>query len=154
MTWSTTEERRVNPEVEALQATLESLRAGVLKKLAGLSEDDARRSTVGSGTSVAGLVQHLTFVESAWFGVEPPRGLRSMTVDPSIPLRTLRADYKAACQAGNAVIAAAPDADAPVTSKGRLGTLRTALLAVIAETARHAGHADIIREQIDGVTGR
>lgn len=143
----------VTPEVEHLHATLESLRAGVLRKLAGLTEEDARRSTVGSGTNVAGLVQHLTFAESAWFGT-PARGRRSMTVDPSVPLSELRADYRAACAATNAIIEAAAGGDTPVTSKGRPGTLRTALLAVIAETARHAGHADIIREQIDGATGR
>ncbi len=106
---------------------LDRLRAGVLKKLAGLSEsrnrigeaaDDARRSTVESCANVAGLVQHLTFVESLWFeeiaaGGKARRGDRSMAVD-----------------------------------------LRSVLLAVIEETARHAGHADIIREQIDGQTGR
>lgn len=54
-------------EVEQLRAVLDGLRAGVLKKLAGLSEAEARRSTVGSGTNLAGLVQHLTFVESMWF---------------------------------------------------------------------------------------
>ena len=55
-------------ELEQLVATLDSFRAGALKKLSGLSEDDARRSTVGSGTNVAGLIQHLTFVEWHWFG--------------------------------------------------------------------------------------
>jgi hypothetical protein len=78
-------------------ATLDGLRAGVLKKLAGLSEDDARRSTVASGTNIAGLVQHLTFVESMWFeevvaGRRATRGARSMRVDASVPLRGLRAD--------------------------------------------------------------
>ena len=55
----------MTPEVERLLETLEGLRSGVLKKPAGLSEDDARRSTVASGTNIAGLVQHLTFVESS-----------------------------------------------------------------------------------------
>jgi hypothetical protein len=146
-------------EVEQLRAALEGLRAGVLRKLAGLSETEARGSTVGSGTNVAGLVQHLTFVESVWFGQivageEFARGQRSMQVDPSVTLRALRADYRAACAASNEVIAAVGDADAPVTRTGRVRDLRSVLLAVIEETARHAGHADIIREQIDGRTGR
>jgi hypothetical protein len=149
----------MTPEVEQLLAALDGLRAGVLKKLAGLSDEDARRSTVGSGTNVAGLVQHLTFVESMWFeeivaGGKAARGDRSMLVAPSIPLRTLRAEYRAACAASNEIIAAVGDADAPVTRNGRTRDLRWALLAVIEETARHAGHADIIREQIDGQTGR
>jgi len=146
-------------EVEQLRATLDRLRAAVLRKLAGLSDDDARRSTVGSGTNLAGLVQHLTFVESSWFGEILPgrmaaKGNRSMSVDPSISRQTLRADYRAACATSNEIIAAVGDADAAVTRKGKTLDLRSVLLAVIEETARHAGHADIIREQIDGQTGR
>ncbi|HWD79555.1 MAG TPA: DinB family protein [Kribbella sp.] len=145
----------MNPELEELSATLDGLRAGVLKKLAGLSEADARRSTVGSGTNVAGLIQHLTFVESHWFeeiidGGKVTRGKRSMQVDPGTSLRTVRAEYKAACTRSNEIIAALDDPDLPVKSH----TLRWAILAVINETARHAGHADIIREQLDGSTGR
>lgn len=132
---------------------------GILKKLAGLSDEDARRSTVDSGTNLAGLVQHLTFVESKWFeemvaGRKATRGDRSMLVDPSVSLRTLRAEYRAACDASNEIIAAIGDADAPVSLDGKKRTLRWVMLSVVEETARHAGHADIIREQIDGRTGR
>lgn len=149
----------MTPEVEQHRAALDGLRAAVLRKLSGLSGEDARRSTVGSGTSLAGLVQHLTFVESTWFaetvaGGTADRGERSMRVDPAVPLRTLRAEYRAACAASNKIIAAVGDADAPVTRGGTTRNLRWVLLAVIEETARHAGHADIIREQIDGRTGR
>jgi hypothetical protein len=149
----------MTPEVEQLRALLDRLRAAVLKKLAGLSGDDARHSTVDSGTNLAGLVQHLTFVESLWFeeivaGGKAARGDRSMQVAPSASLRTLRAEYRAACAASNEIIAAVGDADAPVTRNGQIRDFRSVLLAVIEETARHAGHADIIREQIDGKTGR
>jgi len=146
-------------ELEALLATLHSLRRSVLDKLAGLSEDDARRSTVPTGTNLAGLLQHLTFVESKWFeqivdGGKQTRGRRSMTVDPSTSLATLRADYRAACEAGDQIIHRLADPATPVTHNGKTRDLRWAILAVINETARHAGHADIIREQIDGRTGR
>jgi hypothetical protein len=146
-------------ELEQLIDTLDGLRAGVLKKLAGLSETDARRSTVDSGTNLAGLIQHLTFVESLWFeevvaGGKASRGKRSMQVDPETALKTLRADYKAACAASDEIIAKVGDLDAPVTRNGKTHNLRWAVLAVIGETSRHAGHADIIREQIDGTTGR
>jgi hypothetical protein len=146
-------------EVERLCAELDGLRAGVLKKLAGLSEADARRSTVGSGTNLAGLVQHLTFVESLWFeeivgGGKVARGKRSMVVDPAVSVKTLRAEYRAACQASNEIITRIGDPDAVVVRNGKAQDLRWAILAVIQETARHAGHADIIREQIDGTTGR
>ena len=149
----------MTPELEALVAALETQREGVLKKVAGLSEDDARHSTVGSGTNLAGLLQHLTFVESMWFeevaaGRKPTRGRRSMDVEDSVSLRELRADYRAACDTSNEIITALGDAAAPVPGKGKARDLRAVMLVVIAETARHAGHADIIREQIDGQTGR
>ena len=148
----------MTPEVERLLATLEGLRAGVQRKLAGLSEEDARRSTVDSGTNLAGLLQHLTFVESKWFegnvAGRTVRGNRSMQVDPSLSLRELRAGYRAACAASNAIIEAIGDADVPVSGQAAGRDLRWAILAVIEETARHAGHADIIREQVDGKTGR
>jgi hypothetical protein len=77
-----------------------------------------------------------------------------LELDPSVSLRTLRAEYRAACSTSNEIIAAVGDADASVTRNGKTRDLRWVLLAVIEETARHAGHADIIREQIDGQTGR
>src|SRR4051812_242529 len=145
---------QVTAEVKQLLATLEDQRTGILKKLAGLSEDDARRSTVDSGTNLAGLVQHLTFVESKWFeGIvagRKPRGERSMKVDSSISLRELRAAYRAASNASNDIITTLGPADSPLSHNGKPRDLRWAILAVIQETARHAGHADIIREQVDG----
>jgi len=146
-------------EVEELRAALDGLRTGFLKKLAGLSDADARRSTVDSGTNLAGLMQHLTFVESKWFEQNvaggKAKGNRSMRVDPSVSLQTLRSSYRAACEASNQIITGVGDADAPMAKPpAKARNLRAALLAVIEETARHAGHADIIREQIDAQTGR
>lgn len=146
-------------ELEALLGSLRSLRASALGKLSGLSEEDARRSTVPSGTNLAGLIQHLTFVEAKWFeqivgGRRPSRGNRSMHVDPATSLSALRAGYRAACDSSDVVIRRLGDPATPVTHNGVTHDLRWAILAVIDETARHAGHADIIREQIDGRTGR
>jgi hypothetical protein len=76
-----------------------------------------------------------------------------MQVDPSVSLSELRAGYRAACATSNAIVEAIGDADAPVRARGTGRDLRWAMLAVIEETARHAGHADIIRESIDGATG-
>ena len=149
----------MTPEIEALLSALDGQRSGFLEKLAGLSDADSRRSTVASGTNLAGLLQHLTFVESLWFeeivaGGTARRSKRSMEVDPSVSLRTLRADYRAACEASNEIITMLGNADVPVTRNRKTRNLRWAILVVIQETARHAGHADIIREQIDGRTGR
>lgn len=77
-----------------------------------------------------------------------------MQVDPSVSLRNLRAEYRAACTTSNEIIAAVGDGNASVVRHGKVRELRSVLLTVIEETARHAGHADIIREQIDGQIGR
>jgi hypothetical protein len=146
-------------ELDDVRGALDGMRTGVLKKLAGLSAEEARRSTVPSGTNLAGLVQHLTFVESRWFeeivaGGSVVRGQRSMLVDPTVSLSTLRADYRAAVEASNAIMTGIGDMNAAVAHGDRAHNLRSAVLSVFGETARHAGHADIIREQIDGRTGR
>src|SRR4029077_4120534 len=108
----------VTPELEALVAALEAQRDGVVKKLAGLSEDDARRSTVPSGTNLAGLLQHLTFVEAKWFEQQvaggKAKGSRSMQVDPALSLQTLRSEYRAACEKSNEIITEIGDADTPM----------------------------------------
>jgi uncharacterized damage-inducible protein DinB len=148
----------VTPEVEHLLRELDEARKGALRKLDGLSEEDARRSTVDSGTNLAGLIQHLAFVESMWFehivGGRSPRGTRSMQVDPSVTLRQLRAAYKASWAVSDEIIKSLGDGDAPVERNGKKHDLRWAIGAVLGETRQHTGHADIIREQIDGKTGR
>ena len=149
----------MTPEVEHLLRELDEARKGALKKLDRLSEEDARRSTVDSGTNVAGLIQHLTFVESMWFeqvvgGRSSPRGIRSMQVDPSVTLRQLRAAYRASWAVSDEIIKSLGDGDAPVERNGKKHNLRWAISAVLGETRQHTGHADIIREQIDGNAGR
>jgi hypothetical protein len=101
----------------------------------------------------------LTFVESMWFeqvvgGRPSPRGTRSMQVDPSVTMPQLRAAYKASWAVSDEIIKGLGDGDAPVERNGKKHELRWAIYAVFGETMRHAGHADIIREQIDGKTGR
>ena len=77
-----------------------------------------------------------------------------MQVDPSVSLRASRAEYRAAWEKSNEILNAAGDPNLPITHNGTPQNLRWVMLAVIQETARHAGHADILREQIDGRTGR
>ncbi|MBO0730178.1 MAG: DinB family protein [Acidimicrobiaceae bacterium] len=149
----------MTPEIEHLLRSLDKARKGALKKLDGLSEEEARRSTVDSGTNLAGLIQHLTFVESMWFeqvvgGRSSPHGIRSMQVDPSVTLPQLRAAYKASWAVSDEIIKGLGDGDAPVEHNGKKHDLRWAIDAVLGETKQHTGHADIIREQIDGRTGR
>jgi hypothetical protein len=114
----------VSRELQQLRDVLDAQRAGVLKKLAGLNDADARRSTVAAGTILAGLLQHLTFVESRWFeqivAKRPAaRGRRSMNVDPTVSLRTLRAEHRVASEARDATLATYGDADVPVEFDGK-----------------------------------
>ena len=138
---------------------LDGQRSGFLEKLAGLSDADARRSTVESGTNLAGLLQHLTFVESMWFeeivaGGTARRGNRSMEVDPSVSLRSLRPTTAPRAPRATRSSPRSATPTVPVTRNGKTRDLRWVILVVVQETARHVGHADIIREQIDGRTGR
>ena len=146
-------------EVEVFIELLDAVRDSVLKKLAGLSEEEARRVLVPSDTNLAGIVQHLAFVEAKWFeqgvaGRKPSRGQRSMTVDRSKTLADLRADYRAACASSNDILRTIDNLERTVRVGSTEQTVRSIICSVLIETARHCGHADIIREQIDGQTGR
>jgi hypothetical protein len=140
-------------EIEYLPGELDAARKGVLKKLDGLGEEDARRSTAGSGTNLAGLARHLTFAESSWLG-HVAGGVRPVRVDPPVTLRQLRAAYKASWAVSDEIIKGLGDPDAAVERNGKTRDLRPVTGVVLGETLRHAGHPDIIREQIDGTTGR
>jgi hypothetical protein len=156
-------------ERDALEARLEFQRATLLGKCAGLDgEQLARRSCPPSTLSLLGLLRHLTEVERGWFrrrwvpGVEPlywsdddPDGDFD-NVDPARAADDLAA-YRAAvveCR----VEAARHELDERVLRRpgdpsGEVIDVRWIYLHVIEEYARHNGHADLLREAIDGVTG-
>lgn len=77
-----------------------------------------------------------------------------MRVDPSVTLRQLRADYRASWAVSDEIIRSLGDGDALVAHNGKKHNLRWAIFAVLGETKQHTEHADIIREQVDGKTGR
>ena len=85
---------------------------------------------------------------------EPAGASGRWTSTRRCPSPVFRRDHRAACEASNAIARGVASPTAPVLNHGRTHDLRWAILAVITETARHAGHADIIREQVDGATGR
>lgn len=149
-------------ELDTAMAFLDFARSCVLKKADGLSEEQLRRVLVASGTNMLGLIKHLTVAERVWFGHdllggEPdPDWDFGMDVPAELSAEQVLADYREAIQASNAAIRTVGDPAAlmarPVDGK-RL-SLRWLLAHATSETARHAGHADILREQLDGVTGR
>jgi len=149
-------------ELDTALAFLAFARHCVLKKADGLSEAQLRRVLVGSGTSLLGLVQHLAEAERYWFGHhlagagwDPGQEL-GMAVPAGRTAAVVLQDYRTAIEASDRAIHAAGDPEARFAAPvdGNRHTLRWVLAHMTSETARHAGHADILREQIDGTTGR
>ncbi len=153
-------------ERQALAGWLDWHRATLLSKLDGLDEAQLRRPMVPSGTSLLGLVKHLTETEHGWFVLEyarldeeplfetdddPDAGFK---LGPDETSQSIVADYLEMCERSRQILAAAPSLDEQVPNKRRgMIDLRRIVIHMIEETARHNGHADIIRELIDGVTG-
>jgi len=137
-------------------------RESVLKKTEGLDDDQLRRVLVGTGTNLLGLVQHLAQAERNWFGyyltgAERVRSHGSgMRVPRERSAEEVLDDYRAAIAESDAVIRAIGDPQAHLARlvAGQRMTMRWLIAHMTSETARHAGHADILREQIDGTTGR
>jgi uncharacterized damage-inducible protein DinB len=139
-----------------LVAYLDYLREAIVLKTQGLSDDDVRRPMVASGTSLFGLVHHLVGVERYWFhhvlaGRDIERPGEGLALDEVV------AQYRAATATANEIVLAIDDMDQPSAAEtfdGRRPSVRWILVHMVEETGRHAGHADIIRELIDGETGR
>ena len=137
-----------------------------------LTDEQARQCTTASELTIGGLIKHVTFVERGWarFMVEGPAGLPSAEDPEALAAHAdsfrLRADetlagalaaYDEVAAATDELVRTLPDLDvshplppAPWFAPGARWSARRVLLHVIAETAQHAGHADIIRETIDG----
>jgi uncharacterized damage-inducible protein DinB len=150
-------------ELDTCLAFLSFARANVLKKAEGLDDEQLRRSTVDSGTSILGLVQHLTDGERYWFGhhlaglgADDEEWDFSMAVPLDRASEQVLRDYREAVEASDAIVASIGDPDAPVARPvdDEPLAMRWVIAHMTSETVRHAGHADILREQIDGVTGR
>lgn len=162
------------PEADQLAAFLDHQRATILLTCDGLSAEQLARAAVPtSALTLGGVLNHLALVEDDWFRVrflgeapEPPWDDVDWEADPDWEFRTaaetapdeLRERYRAACERSRAVVRSTDDLDRrSVAVSRRTGEhfdLRWILLHMIEETARHAGHADLLREAIDGTVGR
>ena len=149
---------------ESLQVALERHRDAVLWKLEGLGDDDLRRQMTPSGTSLLGLVKHLAAVEYGWFCDTFGREAEPLPFDEDDPDADLRirpdettddvlAFYGRARAAADRAIDELEVEDTGTAWFGETVTMRWVLIHMVEETARHAGHADIIRELIDGMAG-
>jgi hypothetical protein len=149
-------------ELSTALAFLDFARACLLKKVDGLDEEQLRRRLVVSDTTLLGLVQHCAAGERWWFahhvGGDPAYADIdfSMVVPPERTAAEVIADYRAAIEEADRHIAAAgsPETLTAVEVDDRRKTLRWVLAHTTSEVIRHVGHADILREQIDEVTGR
>jgi uncharacterized damage-inducible protein DinB len=154
-----------------LHRYLQTGRDVFLWKLEGLSEYDVRRPLVSSGTNLLGLVKHLTGVELGYFGAtfgrpwpeplpweaEDAEDNADMWATADESREDVVGQYRRAWQHSDMTIESlALDATGQVSwwpQERREVTLHRVLVHVIAETHRHAGHADIVRELVDGSAG-
>jgi uncharacterized damage-inducible protein DinB len=158
----------VADERTTLDAFLDYYREAIKAKVRGVSEEDANRRLVPSQTTLASLIKHLARVEMSWFQhrlsrtpIEQLPHLRRVLEDPESDFRVepdetlemLIARYDEQCSRSREIAATKQlDDVVPHPTLGEV-TMRWIVVHMIEETARHAGHADILREQLDGSTG-
>ena len=167
---------RIEPEPEGSELTeivqyLDYQRETVLAKTEGLTQPQMVQMHPPSELTLAGLLYHLALVEESWMEerfsglpARDPWGGIDWEGDPVWEFRTaegvapeeLRDRYRVACERSRAVVSAASGLDQlsrETLRDGRHFSLRWVMLHLIEETARHAGHADMLREAIDGSVG-
>jgi Protein of unknown function (DUF664) len=136
---------------------IDEYRASLHDCLDGLSEEEARMSLVPSKTTLLGLVKHVTFVEGVWFdqavtgrtyaaiGIATTPE-RSFTLRKSDTISSVQAEYRRRCERSRRTMAEL-EPDDMVDGRGAR-PVWALQLQVLRELAQHAGHADILREQI------
>jgi uncharacterized damage-inducible protein DinB len=147
-------------EATLLLRFLDAQRQGLRAALSGLSEEQARSTPTASRMSLSALVKHATAVERRWVVASiagRPEGLwpvedwdAEWRLLPEDTVDALLAAFAAAAEETAAVVAGVPDLGAPTRQPEF--SVRWVLLHLVEEHARHAGHADVIRESIDGAT--
>lgn len=153
-------------ERELLSGFLDWYRAVVENKVTGLSIEDASRVMTPTGLSPLGIVKHLGDVEQGWFrerfageAIDTPWSdddpFAVFRVEPHDSVPSILASYRASTEHSRRILGGAALDDLSVGESPVYGrvSLRWIVVHMIEETARHAGHLDLMREQIDGQTG-
>jgi hypothetical protein len=149
----------IGSEREQLEAFLEDNRSEMAATLDGLNEEQARRRLVPSLTTLLGLVKHAAAVERIWFGVSllgrtraelglPEDTDDSFRLTAGDSIASIAAHFAAACAESRAAAAGYGLEDLVLHNRRGPLTLRWVYVHMTEELARHAGHADILREQI------
>jgi uncharacterized damage-inducible protein DinB len=152
-------------ERQVLEAFLDFHRQALISKVDGISENEARHRRVPSKTTLAGLIKHLIGVERGWFQ-EVLAGRKPEDIGPNVgggdeswdlaeneTVSSLSEEYEQTCEQSRQTAARfALDDAVPESDMGQV-SLRWIYVHMIEETARHVGHADILREQTDGAAG-
>ncbi|WP_149549461.1 DinB family protein [Streptomyces marokkonensis] len=150
--------RTGSSETEVLRGFLDHLRASVSAKVEGAPEPQVRTAQVPSGTNLLGLLNHLTCVERATFlGERVTDWQATFHAAPADGVADVVARYRETVARADDVLDGCTDLGAPLPRprpNGPAPSVRWALTHMIEETGRHAGHADILRELLDGTTGR
>jgi hypothetical protein len=144
-------------ERELLLRWLRYLRGSVVRKASGLSDEQARWTPPGALIPLVGIVRHLTCVEWRWIdggmlGEPVSRSEAEFAPGPELSIEQALTDYRERAGRSEIVVRSIDSLSQPCLAEP--GTdLRWVLLHLINETARHAGHADAVRQLIDGTTG-
>ncbi|TFB59141.1 DinB family protein [Cryobacterium sp. Sr3] len=167
---------RIDPEPNCAELVmlvqyLDYQRETLLSKTDGLTREQLAQKHSPSELTLAGLLNHLALVEEDWMEVRfaglpdrEPWASVDWDDDPNWEFRTaalldpvlLRSRYRDACDRSRAVVSKSTGLDqlsVKTLGDGRNFSLRWVLLHLVEETARHAGHADFLREAIDGTVG-
>jgi hypothetical protein len=161
---------RIDPPQEAderttLETFLDFHRATLMWKCSGLTDEQLRTRAVPASTlSLLGLIRHLTEVENGWFSgfagrKKPPRYWSDDNLDgdfddlDSVPVGDVITAYLAECDESRAAVAGRDLDETFVNRRGKTFSLRWIYVHMIEEYARHNGHADLLRQSIDGATG-
>lgn len=154
-------------ETETLDGFLDWYRSVVEQKVKGLSLEDATRLMTSSGMSVLGIVKHLGWVERGWFRETfAGEDVEAIDVDgdnsaefaigSDETVESVIAFYRTEVEESRRVVREASSLDAvssKQTSYREHVSLRWIMVHMLEETARHAGHLDLMREDIDGQVG-
>ena len=159
--------RPVSDERDSLNAFLDQVRLQLRLTAYGLTDEQARSTPTASSISVGGVIKHVAFVENSWMNMVEGKEREdrsayqdAWTMLPDETLDSILAGYDAAITRTDQVVAGRDLSDPVPVPKGvpwfpqdvEAWSVRWVVMHLVQETARHSGHADIVREHLDGAT--